>query len=428
MRPSLAHFGVLSTKFVRSAETEAFHERLTNYVAIFGFTILVYDHLLTVSDEVRYIWSKPRGLVVYLFFLNRYFTPLSFIGNLIGACTIIAIEVAALMMLVRVKALYTDNTKIVWFIGSILVLETAVNTWLMTRAEAVPHEYDAYSCTMIFDPELFVIFNLPYFQLTNLLTCLLLLFPYTSNSGFWPSFSAWLPLIYDTLCILLTLWRCAGPLREHAAGVIVKTLVKDGAVYYSVIFCVNLVLAIMIVTAPPAIKNITAQLEQLLTVTMMSRITLSLKRQAALDHTSDEMIATRKTQPRMTFWRHPTINTFYSPSASRAVTRPPSPLDFASFGGAFSPMNLTGVHNSPSHTPPLLSPAISLPPSRGPSRRASRRSVRFSGVVTVLGDISTQTALDGEGNNEDREDASAESVDNSYDDGKRVSLLDLVPY
>lgn len=98
----------------------------------------------------------------------------------------------------------------------------------------------------------------------------------TSNSGFWPSFSAWLPLIYDTLCILLTLWRCAGPLREHAAGVIVKTLVKDGAIYYrcvyrlfvqetrfpksqrvalmcflsSVIFCVNLVLAIMIVTAP----------------------------------------------------------------------------------------------------------------------------------------------------------------------------------
>ena len=38
--------------------------------------------------------------------------------------------------------------------------------------------------------------------------------------------------------------------------------------------------------------------------------------------------------------------------------------------------------------------------------------------------------VDGEGDDEDRgdEDASAESVDNSYeDDGKRVSLLDLVP-
>ena len=161
----------------------------------------------------------------------------------------------------------------------------------------------------------------------------------------------------------------------------------------------------------------------------MSRITLSLKRQAAQDHSADETIATRKTQPRMTFWRQPTIGTFYSPSASRAVTRPPSPLDFASFGGAFSPMNLTAAHNSPSHTPPIRSPAISLPPSRGPSRRASRRSVRFSGVVTVLGDINTETELDGEGHHDDKEDTSAESVDTSYeDDGKRVSLLDLVPY
>lgn len=34
-----------------------------------------------------------------------------------------------------VKALYTDNSKIVWFVGSILAVETAVNAWLMTRAE-----------------------------------------------------------------------------------------------------------------------------------------------------------------------------------------------------------------------------------------------------------------------------------------------------
>lgn len=57
--------------------------------------------------------------------------------------------------------------------------------------------------------------------------------------------------------------------------------------------------------------------------------------------------------------------------------------------------------------------------------------MRFSGVVTVLGDVNTETALDGEGDDEqaeEDEDASAESAGNSYDDdGKRVSLLDLVP-
>jgi len=43
----------------------------------------------------------------------------------------------------------------------------------------------------------------------------------------------------------------------------------------------------MIVTAPPGIKNITAQLEQLITVAMMSRITLSLKRTAVRDGDDD---------------------------------------------------------------------------------------------------------------------------------------------
>jgi len=37
----------------------------------------------------------------------------------------------------------------------------------------------------------------------------------------------------------------------------------------------------MIVSTPPGIKNICAQLEQLLTVAMMSRITLNLKKEAA---------------------------------------------------------------------------------------------------------------------------------------------------
>jgi hypothetical protein len=51
--------------------------------------------------------------------------------------------------------------------------------------------------------------------------------------------------------------------------------------YYSVICSITLVLTIMIVSAPPGLKNITAQMELLLTVAMMSRITLSLKKTAA---------------------------------------------------------------------------------------------------------------------------------------------------
>ncbi|KLO13006.1 hypothetical protein SCHPADRAFT_940778 [Schizopora paradoxa] len=260
-------------------------------VAFFGFTVLVWDHLITLGDEIECIWLRKKNMLVYLFLLNRYFTPLAFIVNLTaylsdwppevstnfngtekkqkfneverckrfvryeGSCTIIAIEVVALMMFMRIKALYERQWKVIGLVASILVLETATNAWLMTHGEPVQHSGNVHACTMIFDPSL----------------------------KFLPSLSAWLPLIYDTIVIALTLLKCREPVKQKTASFIIRTLVRDGLLYYSVIFTINIILAIMIVTAPPGIKNITAQLEQLLTVAMMSRITLSLKRPSVVD-------------------------------------------------------------------------------------------------------------------------------------------------
>ncbi|GJE88317.1 hypothetical protein PsYK624_044000 [Phanerochaete sordida] len=96
------------------------------------------------------------------------------------------------------------------------------------------------------------------------------------------SASAWMPLLYDTLILALTLNRTLGPVRNKTTSKIAKVLLRDGILYYTVIFAVNLVLTLMIATAPPGLQNITAQLEQMLTVTMMSRITLHLREQARI--------------------------------------------------------------------------------------------------------------------------------------------------
>jgi len=55
---------------------------LTKYVGLAGFTVLVWDHLITFADEVEYIWKSKKGIAIYLFFLNRYLIPLSFVVNL----------------------------------------------------------------------------------------------------------------------------------------------------------------------------------------------------------------------------------------------------------------------------------------------------------------------------------------------------------
>jgi len=54
----------------------------TILVGFAGFTVLIYDHLITFADEAKYIWKNLRGPLVYLFLLNRYLTPLGFVVNL----------------------------------------------------------------------------------------------------------------------------------------------------------------------------------------------------------------------------------------------------------------------------------------------------------------------------------------------------------
>ncbi|OJA10983.1 hypothetical protein AZE42_09310 [Rhizopogon vesiculosus] len=59
-----------------------------------GFTLLVYDYVLTLRDEVTYIWNAPWTVVKVMFFINRY-------GNLAGQ-TFISLEESGLL---------TDNSQ-----------------------------------------------------------------------------------------------------------------------------------------------------------------------------------------------------------------------------------------------------------------------------------------------------------------------------
>ncbi|KAJ2932662.1 hypothetical protein H1R20_g4435, partial [Candolleomyces eurysporus] len=107
------------------------------------------------------------------------------------------------------------------------------------------------------------------------LTCTMIFDPSISGIA---SASAWLPLLYDTAVLGLTLFRTLPSLKNRNSSYIMKRLFQDGLVYYTAIFAVTLVLTLMIIFAPEGLKNITAQLELLLTVAMMSRITINLKK------------------------------------------------------------------------------------------------------------------------------------------------------
>ena len=244
----------------------------TNYMGFAAFTMLVWDHIDTFADEVNYIWFGSKGPIVYLFLLNRYLTPLGFMVNLYaylspvwtpevcerfiryeGAMTVTGINVVAMMMYLRIYALYNQNRPILAGVLALLIVEFSVNAWLLTHGTRVPHHPDSgvVACTMIFS---------------------------RAVPGWLAASSAWLPLIYDTVILALTVNRTLPSLKNRRTSYIMTRLFQDGLVYYAAIFAVTLVLTLMIVFAPPGIQNITAQLELLLTVAMMSRITINLKK------------------------------------------------------------------------------------------------------------------------------------------------------
>jgi len=177
--------------------------------------------------------------------------------------TVIGIHVVGLMMLIRINALYSDKRFIVVAVGILWLIMFSVQAWLLSKGEAVTHnpQSGVRACTMIFPPSLSAI----------------------------ASSSAWLPLLYDSCVLILTLIKTVPatvggrripnrvPNRRDGSN-IMKRLFQDGLIYYSAIFAVNAVLTIMIISAPPGLKNIAAQLELLVTVAMMSRITLNLKK------------------------------------------------------------------------------------------------------------------------------------------------------
>ncbi|KIL67720.1 hypothetical protein M378DRAFT_121757 [Amanita muscaria Koide BX008] len=236
---------------------------------------MLWDHIDTFVSEVELIWKRDKTLGAWLFLLNRYLIPLGFIVNLFaylynwdpqrcqrfvyyeGAMTIIGVSIAEIMMFLRIRCLYYTRKGIHYGLGILFLIQNVVNVWLLTKGEPVPHASDRVkACSMIFPDGL-------------------------SKAA---TASAWLPLLYDTVVFLLTLNRVLPSKERITVSVLKRRLYEDGIIYYSAIFVVTLVLAIMIATAPDGVKNISAQYVFCISyqrVTMMSRITLNLKKAGA---------------------------------------------------------------------------------------------------------------------------------------------------
>ncbi|KAG0704840.1 hypothetical protein DFH29DRAFT_910107 [Suillus ampliporus] len=260
--------------------------------------------------------------------------------------TAIGIEIVGLMMLLRVFAMYIHQRAAIALAVVLLLAWIAVTAWLLNGGQSVPHIDNVHSCTMVF------------------------------TSGSIASASAWLPLLYDTYVFGLTLYRTLPSIRNKEAGHVVRTLFSDGLLYYSVICTINLILTVMIIRAPEGVRNIAAQIELLLTVTMMSRITLNLKKQAfhgfshhsqvdsiimstrnAISTPSGGIVVVNRFRSRSVSSARPSSRRVRSGSASSNIVPPSRTITFAenaSFSTSLPRLStISSVINSPTTLSPM---------------------------------------------------------------------------
>lgn len=128
-----------SATFVESME----HIRAGTYTCAAGGTVLLFDMLLTMGDEIRLIWPSRCSLVKSLYFINRYFpVPCLLLGmyHLAGfhtnlstnMCKLVilsqlvgqafALVAATWLLVLRVRALYTTTPWVSYSLYAVFII------------------------------------------------------------------------------------------------------------------------------------------------------------------------------------------------------------------------------------------------------------------------------------------------------------------
>ncbi|KAF8056638.1 hypothetical protein FPV67DRAFT_1729865 [Lyophyllum atratum] len=235
------------------------HLRAGKYFQVASFVILIFDHMLTFSEEVERIWKPKVSGATVLFLINRYVTPLQFI---------IILDVCELIMIFRVFALYGKSIPILIFLlilwtSQIAISSVGLATGSGEQAFPDPVRLSAenFLGTAVELPEGFT-------------GCI-----FSGTSRIFPSL--WVaPLITNTLMFGLTLYRTRGYLMQSGFAPTLHIFLRDGIIYFLVIFMANLTNTVIYFLAPPDLKAMGASFSQLITSTMVSRLVLNLRSSA----------------------------------------------------------------------------------------------------------------------------------------------------
>lgn len=105
------------------SDSEAKQILLCTYFVLAGNSILMYDHVMTLSEEITFIWHRPKALSAMLFVLNRYLALLGMIYSLLMQPFLVSDEVCSKYT--------TYRQLVIFFQGIIICIIMAIRTYAL---------------------------------------------------------------------------------------------------------------------------------------------------------------------------------------------------------------------------------------------------------------------------------------------------------
>ncbi|KAJ7479888.1 hypothetical protein FB451DRAFT_166016 [Mycena latifolia] len=258
--------------------TALIHLQASKYYDVAVLVMLVYDYFLTLPLEIEQVWKRQAwSLPKVLFIMFRYLTPMFQLGSIMAdqvtswttaSCEqwiwwrIIVDEFLALatsvVLILRVYALFGRAKWVLAVMSSVIVMNIGVAFWSFPASTSAPLPPGVTGCYI--GPK--SLHDITSGRIASLFISL---------------------LIIDTLIFLLTALRVYQSKRSAGyATPLTEIIIRDGFLYFSVIFLVNLGNVVLIESTkiPEDLRPINVEFTPAITTIMVTRLFLNMRRQA----------------------------------------------------------------------------------------------------------------------------------------------------
>ncbi|KAG2125040.1 hypothetical protein DEU56DRAFT_586503 [Suillus clintonianus] len=270
-------------------ETQQMSMNFKLYAVLVANSILMYDHIMTLTEEIAFIWCRPKALSSILFLLNRY---VALLGNIY----------ASLFYFLHISS---SRFKL-WFLAVGLFCSTKFQLSEIFAIQETVHFCQQIFICLILTLRTYALYGRSQSLLTWMIIIVLALagltfagtfghYPSTANflAGVYcyesytetviPHGMTWMALcFYESLIFVLTVSRICktrGLMRLSlvmSRRNIIDIIFQDGAMYFAAITLINLPNILTYYCGPDIARGSLATFTNCMSVTLVSRLVLNL--------------------------------------------------------------------------------------------------------------------------------------------------------